>query len=112
MLCVQGLFVEQLYSSGMVDENEKESLLEPIHKNERRLLRKNSLGLSHRIDEVQTTCCQKSLSRSCAPFAFAQAPIALLFGNCCCPWPLRGCAPERLKPCARSLSLLFASSNT
>lgn len=84
MLCVQGLFVEQLYSSGMVDENEKESLLEPIHKNERRLLRKNSLGLSHRIDEVPTSCCHKSLfSKSCAPFAFAQAPIALLFRNCC-----------------------------
>ncbi|EIE21844.1 hypothetical protein COCSUDRAFT_56295 [Coccomyxa subellipsoidea C-169] len=48
----QGLFVEQLYHSGMVDEVEKELLSEPIQKNERRLMRKHSLGLSHRIDEV------------------------------------------------------------
>ncbi len=52
----QALFVEQLYSSGMVDEVERELLSEPIQKNERRLLRKNSLGLSHRLDEVPLTC--------------------------------------------------------
>ena len=51
----QALFVEQLYSSGMVDEVERELLSEPIQKNERRLLRKNSLGLSHRLDEVPLT---------------------------------------------------------
>ncbi len=47
--------MEQLYSSGMVDEVERELLSEPIQKNERRLLRKNSLGLSHRLDEVPLT---------------------------------------------------------
>lgn len=44
--------MKQLYNSGMVDELEKEALLEPIEKNERRLVRTGTLNLSHRIDEV------------------------------------------------------------
>lgn len=52
LLLLQGLFVEQLYNSGMVDEAEKEALLEPIEKNERLLLRKGALGRSPKIDEV------------------------------------------------------------
>jgi len=53
LLRVQTQFVEQLYNSGMVDELEKEALLEPIEKNERRLVRTGALNLSHRIDEVR-----------------------------------------------------------
>ncbi len=49
----QGRFVEQLYSSGMVDEAEKEALIAPIEKLERRLMRRGALGWrSPRVDEV------------------------------------------------------------
>ena len=50
---MQGRFVEQLYSSGMVDEAEKEALHAPIEKLERRLMRRGALGWrSPRVDEV------------------------------------------------------------
>ena len=50
---LQGRFVEQLYSSGMVDEAEKEALHAPIEKLERRLMRRGALGWrSPRVDEV------------------------------------------------------------
>ncbi len=49
----QGRFVEQLYGSGMVDESEKEALIEPIERLERRLMRRGGLGWrSPRVDEV------------------------------------------------------------
>ena len=51
---MQGRFVEQLYSSGMVDEAEKEALIAPIEKLERRLMRRGALGWrSPRVDEVR-----------------------------------------------------------
>lgn len=36
--------MEQLYGSGMVDEAEKEALIEPIERLERRLMRRGGLG--------------------------------------------------------------------
>ena len=55
---LQGRFVEQLYSSGMVDEAEKEALLAPIDKLERRLMRRGALGWrSPRVDEVWAGLC-------------------------------------------------------
>lgn len=49
----QGRFAEQLYNSGMVDETEKEALVAPIERLERRLMRRGALGWrSPRIDEV------------------------------------------------------------
>ncbi len=71
-LCWQGLFVEQLYHSGMVDEVEKELLSEPIQKNERRLMRKHSLGLSHRIDEVPAPGHLTPCTRYCGSKIYAQ----------------------------------------
>ena len=51
---LQGRFVEQLYGSGMVDETEKEALIAPIEKLERRLMRRGALGWrSPRVDEVR-----------------------------------------------------------
>ena len=50
---LQARFVEQLYGSGMVDEAEKEALLVPIDKLERRLMRRGAIGWrSPRVDEV------------------------------------------------------------
>ena len=49
----QGRFVEQLYGSGMVDESEKEALIEPIERLERRLMRRGGIGWRPpRVDEV------------------------------------------------------------
>lgn len=53
--------MEQLYGSGMVDEAEKEALIEPIERLERRLTRRGGLGWrSPRVDEVwhlKTAAC-------------------------------------------------------
>jgi hypothetical protein len=48
----QANFVEQLYSSGMVDEQEQEQLLEPIEAQERRLERKGAVWRAPKIVEV------------------------------------------------------------
>ena len=57
----QARFVEQLYGSGMVDEAEKEALVEPIERLERRLMRRGGLGWrSPRVDEV---CCCRITAR-------------------------------------------------
>lgn len=57
----QGRFVEQLYGSGMVDEAEKEALIEPIERLERRLMRRGGLDWRPpRVDEVcslRTAAC-------------------------------------------------------
>lgn len=50
----QGIFVEQLYGSGMIDESEKDALLEPIERSERRLLRHGAMGRSTMVYEVRT----------------------------------------------------------
>ena len=39
MLLVQVGFVEQLWSSGVIDEQEREMMVEPLDKMERRLIR-------------------------------------------------------------------------
>ena len=48
----QANFVEQLYSSGMVDEQEQEQLLEPIEAQERKLERKGAVWRAPKIVEV------------------------------------------------------------
>ena len=48
----QANFVEQLYNSGMVDEQEQEQLLEPIEAQERRLQRKGAVWRAPKIVEV------------------------------------------------------------
>lgn len=48
----QANFVEQLYNSGMVDEQEQEQLLEPIEAQERRLERKGAVWRAPKIVEV------------------------------------------------------------
>lgn len=61
---MQGMFVHQLWSSGMVDETERDALLEPVEKNERRLLRRGAMGRSTMVFEVRPpwapdlVCCQ------------------------------------------------------
>lgn len=45
-------FVEQLYSSGMLDEQEQEQLLELVEKKERRLHRKGAVWRAPKIVEV------------------------------------------------------------
>ena len=50
----QGMFVQQLWGSGMVDETEREALLEPVERLERRLLRQGAMGRSTMVYEV---CC-------------------------------------------------------
>ncbi|KAK9828685.1 hypothetical protein WJX72_001519 [[Myrmecia] bisecta] len=52
LLRQQGLFVEQLFSSGMVNEVEREKLLEPIEKRERDLEKLGSIGRPPTITEV------------------------------------------------------------
>lgn len=49
----QQLFVEQLYASGMVDESEKELLLGPIQRQERRLQRRGPHWRAPSISEVR-----------------------------------------------------------
>ena len=51
----QGKFVMELYSSGMVDEQEEEQLMEPISKQERRLVRNGAVWRAPRIPEVRGT---------------------------------------------------------
>lgn len=46
-------FVEQLYSSGMLDEQEKELLLEPVEKKERKLHRKGAVWRAPKIVDVR-----------------------------------------------------------
>ena len=46
--------MDQLYHSGMIDEAEKEALLEPIERSERRLLRHGAMGRSHMVYEART----------------------------------------------------------
>lgn len=48
----QGKFVEELYSSGMVDEQEEEQLMAPIEKQERKLQRNGAVWRAPRIHEV------------------------------------------------------------
>ena len=48
----QANFVEQLYSSGMVDEQEQEQLLEPIQAQERKLQRNGAVWRAPKIVEV------------------------------------------------------------
>ena len=48
----QANFVEQLYSSGMVDEQEQEQLLEPIEEQERMLHRKGAVWRAPKIVDV------------------------------------------------------------
>ena len=51
--------MEQLYGSGMVDEAEKEALIEPIERLERRLMRRGGLGWrSPKVDDVR--CCKSA----------------------------------------------------
>lgn len=45
-------FVEQLYSSGMLDEQEQEQLLELVEKKERRLHRKGAVWRAPKIVDV------------------------------------------------------------
>ena len=45
-------FVEQLYNSGMLDEQEQEQLLEPVQKKERKLQRKGAVWRAPRIVDV------------------------------------------------------------
>ena len=45
-------FVEQLYSSGMLDEQEQEQLLEPVEKKERKLQRKGAVWRAPKIVDV------------------------------------------------------------
>ena len=49
----QANFVEQLYSSGMVDEQEQEQMVEPIEAQERRLARKGAVWRAPKIVEVR-----------------------------------------------------------
>ena len=63
---LQGRFVEQLYGSGMVDEMEKEALIAPIERLERRLMRRGALGWrSPRVDEVRGCMSLSTVSPSC-----------------------------------------------
>lgn len=63
---LQGRFVEQLYGSGMVDETEKEALIAPIEKLERRLMRRGALGWrSPRVDEVRGCMSLSTVPPSC-----------------------------------------------
>ena len=48
----QANFVEQLYSSGMVDEQEQVQLLEPIEAQERKLQRNGAVWRAPKIVEV------------------------------------------------------------
>ena len=48
-------FVEQLYSSGMVDEQEQEQMVEPIEAQERRLARKGAVWRAPKIVEVRSS---------------------------------------------------------
>ena len=45
-------FVEQLYKSGMLDEQEQEQLLEPVEKKERKLQRTGAVWRAPRIVDV------------------------------------------------------------
>ena len=45
-------FVEQLYNSGMLDEQEQEQLLEPVEKKQRMLQRKGAVWRAPRIVDV------------------------------------------------------------
>lgn len=47
------MFVEQLYGAGIVDEAEKEVLLQPIEKAERRLYRQGAHLTSPKIIDVR-----------------------------------------------------------
>jgi hypothetical protein len=58
--------VEQLYASGMVDETEKEALIAPIEKLERRLMRRGALGWRcPRVDEVRGRMHLSTVPPSC-----------------------------------------------
>ena len=61
-------FVEQLYSSGMLDEQEKELLLEPVEKKERKLHRKGAVWRAPKIVDVTafTNCIAPSCYGSCS----------------------------------------------
>lgn len=51
----QSKFVAELYSSGMIDEQETEQLVEPIQAQERRLQRNGAVWRAPRIHEVCPT---------------------------------------------------------
>ena len=52
----QSNFVEQLYSSGMLDEQEREQLVEPVEKKERKLQRKGAVWRAPKIVDVSLVC--------------------------------------------------------
>ena len=51
-LLLQARFVEQLYASGMVDEEERGLIMAPIHKQERSVQRQGAVWRSPSVSEV------------------------------------------------------------
>ena len=69
------MFVHQLWGSGMVDETERDALLEPVERNERRLLRQGAMGRSTMVYEVRALGSPQSRSASRAdPVPMPPAP--------------------------------------
>lgn len=87
--------MEQLYGSGMIDEAEKEALLEPVERSERRLLRHGAMGRSTMVYEAR--------ARTLAPWN----PKPYNSGISCLVTSLTGCTLGKVWSCPFAAGFLL-----